>query len=111
VNQNAAVALLRNDSPSAPGIAFKFLGRPLNRRGVGTRVTVEADGRWMQELAGGTSFASAHQPLLVFGLGKASAQTPRTVRATVRWPNGATQVVEDLPVGQTLTLVESPAVD
>lgn len=111
VNQNAAVALLRNDSPSAPGIAFKFRGRPLNRRGVGTRVTVEAGGRWMQELAGGTSFASAHQPLLVFGLGKASVQTPRTVRATVRWPNGATQVLEDLPVGQTLTLAESPAVD
>ncbi len=116
VNQNAPVALLRNDSPSARGVAFAFRGSGLNRRGVGARVTVESvgesggesGGRWMQELAGGTSFASAHQPLLVFGLGVSGGETKGTVRATVRWPGGATQVLEDVPLGRTVSLTEPP---
>lgn len=108
VNQNAPVALLRNDSPPARGVAFRFRGRGLNRRGVGVRVTVECGGRWMQEIAGGTSFASAHDPLLVFGLGPAASTTdaPHTVRATIRWPGGATEVLDELPLGQTHWLWE-----
>lgn len=106
VNQNAAVALLRNDSPTARGVAFQFRGRGLNRRGVGVRVMVESGGRWMQELAGGTSFASAHQPCLVFGLGAADSAAPSTVQATVRWPSGVRQRLNDLPIGRTHWLDE-----
>jgi hypothetical protein len=106
VNQNAPVALLRNDSAPARGLAFRFRGRGLNRRGIGTRVTVECGGRWMQELAGGTSYVSSHQPLLVFGLGPTDAVAPLTARATVRWPSGVTQVLDDLPIGQTHWLEE-----
>ncbi|MFO0868067.1 MAG: CRTAC1 family protein [Pirellulales bacterium] len=105
VNQNAPVALLRNDSPPAHGISFRFRGAGANRRGLGTRVTVEAGGkRWLQELFGGSSYATSHQPQLVFGLG----DSPGPVRATVRWPDGQTQILEDLPIDQLHVLTPPP---
>ncbi|RPH77035.1 MAG: CRTAC1 family protein, partial [Planctomycetaceae bacterium] len=103
VNQNAQVALLRNDSAGQHGIAFRFRGRTSNRRGVGTRVTSGVDGRRrMQEWCGGTSYAAPHQPDLIFGLGEITSN----VRAMVRWPSGREQTLEGLAVDRRHVLEE-----
>ena len=103
VHQNTPAALLENRSARGHWLSFEAIGRRSNRRGIGCRVTVKAGNReWMQEIAGGTSYASTHQPLLVFGLGEASG--PCTVE--IRWPLGATQRLEDVAVDQALVLRE-----
>ncbi|MFO0903809.1 MAG: CRTAC1 family protein [Pirellulales bacterium] len=97
VPQNASAALLRNEAAKHHWIAFRLRGAGLNRRAINARVTVECGGRqWMQELCGGTSYASSQQPILFFGLGDASAP----VSATIRWPNGREQRLENLPLNQ-----------
>ncbi len=103
VHQNTPSALLRNDSERGHWLKLMFVGRSSNRRGIGVRVTVESgDRRLMQELAGGTSFASSMQPTLIFGLG----ESKEPVRVEVRWPSGRTQHLEGITPDQSLVLIE-----
>lgn len=103
VHQNGPTALLRNDSPGARWLKLRFRGKQSNRRGVGARVVVKAEGgERMQELCGGTSYLSSHQPELNFGLG--DYQGP--VNVEVRWPLGVVQTLENVETNQLLTLEE-----
>jgi hypothetical protein len=103
VNQNAAAALLRNESTRGNWIKLEFIGRESNRHGVGTRVTLTSgSARFIKELAGGTSYCAAHQPVLLFGLGERAA--PCSLE--IRWPNGRVQRLEDVAVDQALSIVE-----
>jgi hypothetical protein len=105
-HQNSPAALLRNDSERGHWLKFQFVGRQSNRNGIGVRVTVRTESSTLlQELAGGTSYCAAHQPVLVFGLGASSAPC----RVEIRWPGGAVQLLEGVDVDQTLLIVE-PAV-
>ena len=102
-HENTPTALLRNDSQRGHWLKFLFRGRRSNRRGINTRVTVQAGtSRILQELCGGTSYVATHQPALLFGLGE--WDKPCTV--TVRWPLGAVQTLERVAVDQTLVLDE-----
>jgi len=102
-HENTPTALLRNDSQRGHWLKFLFRGRRSNRRGINTRVTVQAGTtRILQELCGGTSYVATHQPALIFGLGE--WDEPCTV--TVRWPLGAVQTLERVAVDQTLVLDE-----
>jgi enediyne biosynthesis protein E4 len=105
VHQNSLAALLRNDSPPRSWLKIRFRGRQSNRRGIGARATVWADGASrMQELCGGTSYASSHQSELNFGLGDYQG----SVSVEVRWPLGAVQTLEGVAVNQLLILDEPP---
>jgi hypothetical protein len=102
-NENDPAAILRNETTQGHWLKFQFRGRSVNRRGIGCRVTVVAgDATHMQELCGGTSYAAAHQPVLHFGL--ADWDQPCTV--TVRWPDGKTQILDDVMPDQMLVLDE-----
>ena len=102
-HQNLPAALLENRSERGQWLSIEAIGRQSNRRGIGCRVTVKAGGReWVQELAGGTSYASTHQPILVFGLGA----VPGPCTVDIRWPLGATQTLTDVAVDQPLVLRE-----
>jgi hypothetical protein len=104
VHQNAPAALLQNSSQRGNWLTFRLLGHASNRRGIGARITVEtAGGTWIQELCGGTSFASSHQPTLFFGLGEA----PEPCKVTIRWPSGHTQVLENVLPDQALFVEET----
>lgn len=106
VHQNEPAALL--DNRSAPGVwlAVRCIGIRSNRRGIGCRVTVTSGGRTrMQEIVGGSSYASTHEPLLVFGLGADSSPCD----VTVRWPGGGTQELRGIATGQSLTVLEAAA--
>jgi hypothetical protein len=108
VHQNRPLALLRNDSQRGHWLKLEFIGRRSNRNGIGVRATVspkaprENDKKLLQELAGGTSYCAAHQPILVFGLG----ESEHTCHIEVRWPTGVLQTLEDVSVDQTLRLLE-----
>jgi hypothetical protein len=105
-HENSPVALLRNDSERGHWLKLLFRGRESNRRGIGCRATVVAGAqRYLQELCGGTSYASTHQPALVFGCG----DFPGPVTVTVRWPNGRTQTLDRVTLDQTLTFDELDA--
>ncbi|MFN0052841.1 MAG: CRTAC1 family protein [Planctomycetales bacterium] len=105
VHQNQPAALLRNDSRRWHWLKLSFVGRRCNRNGVGVRVIVRSEnGERMQELAGGLSYCSASQPVLIFGL--ESSRLP--CRVEIRWPGGETQVLDEVDVDQSLLLVEPP---
>ena len=102
-HQNAAAALLENRSQRGHWLAIEFVGRASNRRGVGSRVVVTAGDRTsVQELVGGSSYASSHQPLLVFGLGDHAE--PCSVQ--VLWPSGREQRLDGVAVDQKLVVRE-----
>jgi RNA polymerase sigma factor (sigma-70 family) len=86
---NEPVAVLRNE---AQGEANHWLGVELRGKDhhdvVGARVVVTVDGREQtRHVRGGGSYLSAHDPRLVFGLGKAD----RVGKVTIVWPLGKEQ--------------------
>jgi hypothetical protein len=103
VHQNTPTALLRNESERGHYLKFRFRGRASNRRGVGVRLVVDSAGeKWTEELAGGTSFAASHEPVLIFGLG----ERPQPCAVTVQWPSGRQQRLEQIAVDREYLLVE-----
>jgi hypothetical protein len=78
--------LLRNDGGNRGSwIGFTLVGTSGHREAVGARVTVTAGGRIRTKVrAGGTSYLSASDPRLLFGLGEA----PGVEQVEVRWPGG-----------------------
>ncbi len=96
--------LLRNDG----GNRRRFIGVILvggagNRDGVGARVTVTAGGRSQTLVrAGGTSYLSASDPRLLFGLQDAA----RVEELEVRWPSGRSEQYGAFAVDRYVTLRE-----
>jgi hypothetical protein len=104
LTQNGGPArLLRNGADPRRWLRLELRGGPSNRTGYGAVVTaVAGDRRWVRPLVSGRSYLSASEPLIHLGLGEVAALD----RLEVAWPSGTVQVVEDPPLGQTLTLVE-----
>lgn len=101
--QNDQSVLLRNDSTRGHGLKLQFVCQTSNIRGIGTRVTIRSNGRrWIQELAGGTSYCAAHQPVMIFGFGEATG--PLDVE--IQWPNGQVQTLAGVRMDQSLILRE-----
>jgi len=96
--------LLRNDGGNRRhwiGIALE--GRRGSRDAVGARVTVVAGAvRRTRTLLGGTSYCSASDRRLLFGLGDAS----RVSRLEVEWPGGGRSVLEGLKADRYVSVRE-----
>src|SRR5207248_11400286 len=104
-NRNAPqLRILRNAMKDlGHSIAFRLRGTKSNRDAIGAAVTVEAGGhRQTKYLQAGSGFLSQHTKELFFGLGTAADE----VRGTIRWPSGATQSFEHLPVNHRIELEE-----
>ena len=104
-NADGPGKLLRNDAAGANAwLRVELTGSGANRDGVGARVVVEAGGALqVQELSGGSSYASASDPRLLFGLGDAR----RVDRLAVRWPGGAVQWLGDISPNRTIRVVQA----
>lgn len=103
VNQNSPAALLVNESARQNWLQLRFTGVISNRQGTGCQVQVKAGERThTAELAGGTSFASSHQPILNIGLGNFA----EPVDIDVQWPSGAAQSLRAVKPGQILRIRE-----
>ena len=90
MNMNEPPSLLRNDV-TGTGHWLKVLleGVKSNRSAIGARVTARYGGRAQaQEVTAQSSFYSANDRRLHFGLGAATAAD-----LTIRWPNGATETI------------------
>ena len=105
MNLNDAPILLRNDSE----VANRWLGLRLvgaeGRIAIGAEVRVRAGGReQVREVHRGYSFQAQNDPRLLFGLG----QTIAVEEVEIRWPSGRRQVLQGLPTGRYVEVVERP---
>ena len=104
VNLNEPPSLLRNDLGPGAGhwLKAKLIGVKSNRSAIGARVTATYGGRRQaQEVLSQSSFYSANDPRLQFGLG-------RETRASldIRWPSGLTQRFLDVAADRIVTIRE-----
>jgi tetratricopeptide (TPR) repeat protein len=104
-NRNAPqLRILKNaleDLP--PSISFHLQGTKSNRDAIGASVTIEtAAGHQMRVLQAGSGFLSQHSKDIFFGLG----ETKGLVRASIRWPSGLVQELNNLPINHRIWVEE-----
>ncbi len=100
--------LLRNDGGNSGGfIALRLIGVASNRDGVGSRLTLELEGRpWVDELRAGSSYLAQNEMAIYVGLGSA----PAAQSLTLRWPSGRLQEIDTLESGRSYVVKESVGV-
>jgi hypothetical protein len=103
VNLNETPSLLRNDvQKQSHWIKIKLVGVKSNRSAVGARVIVHYGGKTqVQAVLSQSSFYSASDPRLHFGLGDVS-----TISVEIFWPSGGREELRSLPANQLVTIKE-----
>ena len=104
-NRNAPqLRMLRNIAAKLPAsIAFRLRGAKRNRDAIGAAITIETSvGRQRRMLQAGSGFLSQHSKVIFFGLG----ETVGPVNASIRWPSGTLQELQDLPANHELWVEE-----
>jgi len=93
-------------NPLGPSILFALRGTGSNRDAIGAVIELETPrGKQIQTLRAGSGFLSQNTKAVHFGLGEATG----TLRATIQWPNGTRQVLENLPSNHRIEVVEGVA--
>jgi len=107
VNLNEPPSLLRNDvTGSGHWIKVKLEGVKSNRSAIGARVLVHAGARTeAQAVVSQSSFYSANDPRLHFGLGPVA-----TVSLEIIWPSGGREVIPDVAADQLVTVREGAGI-
>ena len=105
------VYLFRNEATGAAtanrSLRIKLVGTKSNRDGIGAVVKLTAGGDTQTEmLRSGSSYLSASELVLTFGLG------PRDKADTleIRWPSGQLDRLSSVPAGATLTVTEGKGI-
>ena len=104
MNVGEPPVLLRNDGGNGNHwLGIKLVGTKSNRDAVGAKVTVTANGkRTIRQLLGGTSYCSASDPRLLFGLGAIT----KAEQVEVRWPSGQLSTLKNVNANHYLTIKE-----
>jgi tetratricopeptide (TPR) repeat protein len=99
---------LKNVLPDLPpAISFRLTGKKSNRDAVGAKVTIETKaGKQTRTVRCGSGFLAQHSKEIFFGLGEEKLST---VNATIVWPSGATQILQDLPTNHRIWVEEGIA--
>jgi len=107
MNMNDPPSLLRNDAPAGNRwIKVRLEGTRSNRSALGARVVARYGGRIQaQEVRSQSSYLSANDPRLHFGLGEAVA-----VDLEVHWPSGKTENYPRLAAGKLVTIREGEGI-
>jgi enediyne biosynthesis protein E4 len=102
VGEPPSLLLNRSDNTNHR-VLFKLVGTKSNKAAIGARVTVKS-GTLVQfsEVRGGSSYLSQNDLRLHFGLGS----NDKMSEVIVRWPNGETEVLRDVPADFIYTVVE-----
>lgn len=103
VNLNEAPSLLRNDLRGKNHwLKVKLVGTKSNRSAIGARVLARY-GRKVQaqEVVSQSSFYSANDPRLHFGLGPETA-----VNLEIHWPSGVQETVKGVEADQVVVIKE-----
>ena len=104
LNAGESPVLLRNDGGNRNHwLGVKLIGTKSNRDGIGAKVTISAGGRQRsKELLGGTSYCSASDQRLLFGL----RNIERIDALTVHWPSGQVTASKDIAIDRYVTIKE-----
>jgi tetratricopeptide (TPR) repeat protein len=109
-NRNAPqLRILKNVMEDlSPSISFRLHGTKSNRDAIGASVTIESGaGRRTRMLQAGSGFLSQHSKDVFFGLGKVSmGDTKSPVHASIRWPSGLAQELQNLPINHRIWVEE-----
>ena len=108
LNVGAPPSLLLNHNESLNHrVLFKLVGVKSNKAAIGARVTVKA-GAFVQldEVRGGASYLSQNDLRLHFGLGANGTMS----EVDIRWPNGESEILRDVPADFIYTLVEGKGI-
>jgi hypothetical protein len=88
-------------------LRVKLIGTKSNRDGIGAVVTIVAGGDTQsQMLRSGSSYLSASELVLTFGL----ARHERADSVAIRWPSGQLDRVAGIAAGQTIIVTEGKGV-
>jgi hypothetical protein len=103
VNMNEPPSLLRNDQKGENHwLKVKLTGTKSNRSAIGARVLVRYGAKTQaQALTSQSSFYSANDPRMHFGLG-----AEKTANVEVHWPNGLVEQFKGVAANQLITIVE-----
>ncbi len=104
-NRNAPqLRVLKNVIASLPpSISFRLRGTKSNRDAIGAVITIETEqGIQTRSVQAGAGYLSQHSKDVFFGLG--STRAP--VRASIRWPSGLVQRLNDLPINHRIWIEE-----
>ena len=107
MNVNEPPSLLRNDAPAGNHwIKIRLEGVKSNRSAIGARVLARYGGKVQaQEVLSQSSYLSASDPRLHFGLGAAT-----TADIEIRWPLGLVEKYRTLAADQLVTIREGAGV-
>jgi hypothetical protein len=95
--------LLNEGGNAANAVLVQAVGTTSNRSGIGTRLTLTAGGRQqVRQVQSGSSYLAQNDLRGHFGLGPAA----RAERLEIRWPDGSTEVVENLAANQRVTVLQ-----
>jgi len=108
LNVGAPPSLLLNHCQNGNHRAlFRLLGTKSNRLAIGARITVKAGGiTQFSEVKGGSSYISQNDLRQHFGFGKPA----KIDEVTVRWPNGQSETIRDIPTDFIYTIVEGQGI-
>ncbi len=99
----AADALWINDGGNNNWIAFDLEGFTSNIDAIGARVTIEGPfGTQIRDVKAGESYGIQHSLIVHFGLGELT----QVVSATITWPNGEEQIVQNPTVNMVHEVLE-----
>jgi hypothetical protein len=106
-NGGPAYLFLNEASGSAAvnkSLRVKLIGTKSNSDGIGATVKITSNGVMQtQMLRSGSSYLSASELVLTFGLGP----NDKADNLEVRWPSGQTDRLSNVAAGQTITITES----
>ena len=107
MNMNEPPSLLRNDvSGGGHWLKVLLVGVTSNRSAIGARVIARyGDRTQAQEVTAQSSFYSANDRRLHFGLGAATSAD-----LTIRWPNGATETIPGVEADQLVVIREGAGI-
>jgi enediyne biosynthesis protein E4 len=105
-----AVALFRNEATAGAAnhsLRVKLVGVKSNRDGIGAIVRVTgSNARQTQMMRSGSSYLSASELVLTFGLG----QVEKAEKVEIAWPSGQTDQLSNVAAGQTIVVTEGKGV-
>jgi len=106
INVGEPPVLLRNDGGNRNHwLGISLIGTTSNRDGIGAKVTVTAGGRQRtKQRLGGTSYCSASDPRLLFGLGGSTLVD----EVEVKWPSGQISTLKNVTANHYLAIKEEP---
>jgi len=100
-------ALFHNEGGTNASLRMKFVGVKSNRDGIGAVARVTAGGQTQtQMLRSGSSYLSASELVLTFGLGRNS----QADSVEIRWPSGGSERLTNVAAGQTITVTEGKGI-